>query len=197
MALISGRTIGDLDSLFAPRQWPASGVHGLERRDSTGRWHVADSVDTETVARARDRIRELSNRFPGTLVEDKGLAVALHYRLAPQFEHELRRELRTLTSDLGAEFRLLEGRMVLEVRPGGPTKADAIRAFLAEPPFVGRWPIFMGDDTTDEDGLAAVERLGGLSVAVGDRVQGMVRVSGPRDVLVFLEELAETGAPSE
>ena len=55
----------------------------------------------------------------------------------------------------------------------------------------------MGDDTTDEDGLAAVERLGGLSVAVGDRVQGMVRVSGPRDVLVFLEELAESGAPSE
>lgn len=197
MALISGRTIGDLDGLFAPRQWPASGVHGLERRDSTGRWHVADSVDTETVARARDRIRELSNRFPGTLVEDKGLAVALHYRLAPQFEHELRRGLRTLTSDLGAEFRLLEGRMVLEIRPGGPTKADAIRAFLAEPPFVGRWPIFMGDDTTDEDGLAAVERLGGLSVAVGDRVQGMVRVSGPRDVYAFLEELAESGAPSE
>lgn len=86
--------------------------------------------------------------------------------------------------------------MVLEVRPGGATKADAIRAFLAEPPFAGRWPIFMGDDTTDEDGLAAVERFGGLSVAVGDRVQGMVRVSGPRDVLVFLEELAESGAPS-
>lgn len=197
VALISGRTIDDLDGLFEPRQWPASGVHGLERRDSKGRRHVADSVDIETVARARDRISELSTRFPGTLVEDKGLAVALHYRLAPHFEHELRRELRTLTSDLGAEFRLLEGRMVLEVRPGGATKADAIRAFLAEPPFVGRWPIFMGDDTTDEDGLAAVERFGGLSVAVGDRVQGMVRVSGPRDVHVFLEELAETGAPSE
>ncbi len=194
---MSGRNVAELDHLFAPKRWPAAGVHGLERRDAAGQWHVSESVDPAVVARVRDRLRELSARIPGTLVEDKGLAVALHYRLAPHCEHELRRESRAIASELGADFRLLEGRMVLELRPDGATKADAIRAFLAEPPFAGRRPIFMGDDLTDQEALAAVERIGGLSVAVGDRVQGMVRFAGPRDVHVFLEELAESGAPLE
>jgi trehalose 6-phosphate phosphatase len=140
-------------------------------------------------------MRALADRLPGTLFEDKGLAAALHYRQAPQHEAELRREARTIARELGSDTVVLEGRMVIELRPAGATKADAIRSFLAEAPFAGRTPIFMGDDLTDEPGLAAVERLGGLSVAVGDRVNGMVRVSGPRDVRVFLEELAEGRAP--
>lgn len=197
VALISGRTIDDLDRLFEPQRWPAAGVHGLERRDATGRRHVAHEVDSAAVASARERLRDLAARLPGTLVEDKGLAVALHYRQTPHFEHELRRESRAIARAIGADFRLLEGRMVLELRPAGATKVDAIRAFLAEPPFVGRRAIFMGDDITDQDGLAEVERIGGLSVAVGDRVQGMVRAGGPRDVHVFLEELAESGRPEE
>jgi trehalose 6-phosphate phosphatase len=86
--------------------------------------------------------------------------------------------------------------MVLELRPVGATKADAIRAFLAEPPFLRRRPIFLGDDVTDVAGLEEVERCGGLSVAVGDRVEGMQRVAGPRDVRAFLAELAETGSPA-
>jgi trehalose 6-phosphate phosphatase len=197
VALVSGRNIAEIDRLFDPQRWPAAGVHGLERRDATGRWLVAETVDSEAVAIARDRLKELSARLPGTLVEDKGLAVALHYRLTPHLEHELRRESRAIAREIGADLRLLEGRMVLELRPGGATKADAIRSFLAEPPFAGRRPIFMGDDITDEEGLAAVERIGGLSVAVGDRVQGMVRVAGPRDVHQFLEELAESGVPAQ
>jgi trehalose 6-phosphate phosphatase len=195
VALISGRTIDDLDRLFEPQRWPAAGVHGLERRDSTGRRQLAHDVDAAAVARARDRLRDLAARLPGTFVEDKGLAVALHYGQTPHFEHELRRESRAIARAIGADLRLLEGRMVLELRPAGATKADAIHAFLAEPPFAGRRPIFMGDDITDEEGLAAVERIGGLSVAVGDRVQAMSRASGPRDVHVFLEELAESGVP--
>ena len=197
VALLSGRTIDDLDRLFEPQRWPASGVHGLERRDATGRRRFVCDVDTVAVASARDQLRDLAARMPGTLIEDKGLAVALHYRQTPGFEHQLRRESRAIARAMGADFRLLEGRMVLELRPVGATKADAIHAFLAEPPFAGRRPIFMGDDITDEDGLAAVERLGGLSVAVGDRVQGMARAGGPRDVRIFLEELAESGVPAE
>jgi trehalose 6-phosphate phosphatase len=195
VALVSGRPVADLDRLFAPRRWPAAGVHGLERRDAAGHWHAHPPVDEARIGIARSRLRRLSARLPGTIVEDKGPTVALHYRQAPQHEEVARREVRSIARDIGGDFHLLEGSMVLELRPQGASKADAIRAFLLEPPFAGTRPIFIGDDLTDQEALADVERMGGLSVAVGDRVQAMSRVSGPRDVRVFLEELAETGVP--
>jgi len=86
---------------------------------------------------------------------------------------------------------VLEGKRVLEVKPAIATKADAIRAFLLEPPFIGRRPVFVGDDITDLDGFAAVEGLGGLSVAVGDRVDAQLRVASPRDVRALLSDLSE------
>jgi trehalose 6-phosphate phosphatase len=197
LAFVSGRTVAEVDRLFEPRKWPAAGVHGLERRDAAGQWHAPQHVNSEMTSRALERMRALAGRLPGALLEDKGIGVALHYRQAPHHEAELRREVRAIARDIGTDVLMLEGTMVVELRAAGASKADAIRAFLAEAPFAGRIPIFMGDDLTDEPGLAAVERLGGLSVAVGDRVNAMVRVAGPRDVRVFLEELADTGAPGE
>jgi trehalose 6-phosphate phosphatase len=195
VALVSGRTIAELDRLFEPRRWPAAGVHGLERRDARGHWHVSDTVEPDAMGQARERLRQLSSLFPGTLFEDKGLSVAVHYRLAPGVEDELRRESRLIARETGESFFLLEGRKVLELRPKGTTKAGAIRAFLAEPPFEGRMPIFIGDDVTDQEALAYVQRMGGLAVAVGDRVEAMMRLSCPRDVRAFLEDLAEQGSP--
>lgn len=196
VALVSGRTLEDLDRLFEPRRWPAAGVHGLERRDSRGHRHVAATLDAAAMALARERLQRLSTRFPGTLFEDKGLSVAIHYRQVPHMEDDVRRGFLAIARELGDGLRVLEGRKVLELRPGGATKGGAIRDFLAEPPFAHRRPIFLGDDLTDADALAEVERMGGLAVAVGDRVDAMMRLSGPRDVRAFLEDLAEAGAPA-
>jgi trehalose 6-phosphate phosphatase len=197
LALVSGRPVADIDRLFAPERWPAAGVHGLERRDATGHWHAHPPVDVAKIDRARMQLHRLSASLPGTIVEDKGPSVALHYRQAPQHEELARRGARAIAREAGDDFHLLEGRKVLELRPDGADKADAVRAFLGEPPFVHSRPIFVGDDLTDQAALAEVERAGGLSVAVGDRVQGMVRVSGPREVRAFLEGLATTGNPAE
>ena len=197
LALVSGRPVADLDRLFAPRRWPAAGVHGLERRDAAGLWHAHPPVDEARIAEARARLHRLSAGLPGTIVEDKGPSVALHYRQAPQHEDPARRGARAIAQEIGGDFHLLEGRMVLELRPDGANKADAVRAFLGEPPFEGSLPIFVGDDVTDQAALAAVERAGGLSVAVGDRVHGMIRVAGPCDVREFLERLAMTGVPAK
>ena len=196
LALVSGRPVVDLDRLFAPHRWPAAGVHGLERRDAAGHWHAHSPVDAAKIDRARTRLRRLSESLPGTIVEDKGPAVALHYRQAPQHEETARRGARSIAHEAGGDFRLLEGSKVLELRPEGADKADAVRAFLGEPPFVHSRPIFIGDDITDQVALAEAERAGGLSVAVGDRVQGMIRVAGPSQVREFLEVLASTGAPA-
>jgi len=197
LALVSGRPVADIDRLFAPQRWPAAGVHGLERRDATGHWHAHPPVDAAKIDRARMQLHRLSASLPGTIVEDKGPSVALHYRQAPQHEELARRGARAIAREAGDEFHLLEGRKVLELRPDGADKADAVRAFLGEPPFAHSRPIFVGDDVTDRAALAEVERAGGLSVAVGDRVQGMIRVAGPREVRAFLEGLATTGNPAE
>jgi trehalose 6-phosphate phosphatase len=190
VALVSGRPIETLDELFAPLRWPMAGLHGLERRDATGGLHVSGPVDARLGA-ARHALQALAAATPGTLLEDKGRTLALHYRAVPEREYELRRAMQSLATELGEQYQLLEGKRVLELKPAHASKADAIRAFLAEPPFAGRRPLFIGDDVTDLDGFAAVERVGGLSVAVGDRVEAQVRVASPRDVRALLADLIE------
>ncbi|MFO1407749.1 MAG: trehalose-phosphatase [Steroidobacteraceae bacterium] len=195
VALISGRPVAELDRLFQPHRLPASGVHGLERRDPQGGWHSQNGVDVAMIAMARERLKRVADRLAGTTLEDKGLAVALHYRQVPQFAGLVRVEARSIQQAASNRLAMLEGRMVVELRPHGATKMEAIREFLKEMPFRGRRPIFIGDDATDERALEYVQRVGGLSVAVGDRVRGMVNVPGPREVRAFLERLSVTGVP--
>lgn len=190
VALISGRSIEQLDALFAPVRWAAAGQHGLERRDANGRIHRA-RLDDSALADARLAMAAAAAEAPGAVLEDKGLALALHYRQAPAFEQQLRRRVGTIARQLGGGFHVQEGRRVLELKPAAATKADAIRDFMTEPPFAGRRPIFVGDDLTDLDGFAAVERLGGISVAVGDHVSAMRRVASPRDVRALLADLVD------
>jgi trehalose 6-phosphate phosphatase len=190
IALVSGRSLEQLDELFAPERWPAAGLHGIERRGADERVQYA-GPHAPALADARVALADLAHRSPGTLVEDKGRSLALHYRAVPALESSLRREVRAIAARLGDEYHMLEGNRVLELKPRVATKADAIRAFLAEPPFAGRRPMFIGDDITDLDGFAAVERAGGISVAVGDRVQAQSRVASPRDVRALLADLAE------
>ena len=188
LALVSGRTLADLDRLFAPRRWPAAGLHGLERRDAQGRT-TAPSHGRTQLATARAMLDAIASQHPGVLVEDKGASIAVHYRKAPQLEGALSWMLEQLVRDLGGEFDLQPGACVLELKLRGPNKADAIQAFLAEPPFAGRIPLFAGDDLTDIDGFEAVERAGGLSISVGDRVRGRLRFASPAQLRAFLAEL--------
>ena len=195
VALVSGRAIAALDQLFAPRRWPAAGLHGIERRDAGGRLH-RHSPAHHRLEEARLQLLYLAARTPGLLLEDKGLAIAVHYRAAPEIEPTLRRTLAAVAADLAPDYHLLEGKQVFELKPAAATKADAVLAFMREPPFAGRRPIYVGDDITDLDGFAAVERVGGLSVAVGDRVHAQMRVASPRDVRALLADLSERHSPA-
>jgi len=195
VALVSGREIAALDALFAPQRWPAAGLHGLERRDAAGCLHLR-AVEGRRLDPARASLREVADRAPGALLEDKGHALALHYRNAPDHEAGLRRAMQGVAAGLAPEFTLLEGKCVLELKPSAATKADAVGEFLREPPFAGRRPIYVGDDVTDLDGFAAAERAGGLSVAVGDRVQAQRHLASPRDVRDLLGNLAAGRGPT-
>jgi trehalose 6-phosphate phosphatase len=168
LALVSGRPLGELDRLFPQWRGAAAGLHGSERRRADG--GLAKSGDPAAAA-ALDRLRAPLAAFargrPGLFLEDKGQTLALHYRALPQAEGEIRALAESLCRAAAPALRLIAGKMVVEFQPRSSSKAGAIAAFMAEPPFAGRRPVFLGDDTTDEDGFAEVNRRGGASVRIG------------------------------
>ena len=189
LALVSGRSIGYLDALFAPLRLPAAGLHGVERRKASGAMHGASFVDTQ-LNQARAAVTALVQAHPGTIVEDKGRTLAVHFRMAPDREAAVREPLTAIAKPLGSNYHIQEGSMVLEIKPRGFTKATAIKAFMAEPPFSGRKPVFIGDDLTDQDGFRMVEDQGGLSIAVGDRVRGQYHLENAAAVREWLGQIA-------
>jgi trehalose 6-phosphate phosphatase len=189
LALVSGRGIAYLDALFAPLRLPSAGLHGVERRKASGVMHGASFVDGQLTG-ARAAVNALVQAHPGTSVEDKGRTLAVHFRMAPDREAAVREALTAIAKPLGSNYHIQEGSMVLEIKPRGFTKATAIKAFMAEPPFSGRKPVFIGDDLTDQDGFRMVEDQGGLSIAVGDRVRGQYRLENAAAVRAWLGQLA-------
>jgi trehalose 6-phosphate phosphatase len=197
LALVSGRPIADIDRWLAPLRLPSAGVHGAERRDGDGQ---LSAVAPPELAALADRLEALVREHPGLLLERKSASVALHYRQAPALEALCRAALAELLAPLPG-LRLLQGKQVLEVLPPAVGKGQAIEAFLREPPFAGRRPLFVGDDVTDEDGFEAVQRHGGIAVKVGPGESGAAcRLDSPAAVRQWLFAAAglaaEPGLPA-
>jgi trehalose 6-phosphate phosphatase len=165
LAIVSGRGLADVDRVLEGRVTAVAAVHGLVRRASDGR--IVTVGDERLVQQALDAVLAFAATDRGLLVENKGVAIALHYRNAPRAMEAARSFAADLAKRLGLTVQ--EGDMVVEVRPPGANKGDAVQAFMAEAPFAGHTPIFIGDDLTDEDGFRAADRLGGYGVVVGRR----------------------------
>lgn len=166
MALVSGRMISDLQSRIGLPQLPLAGLHGLERRDSTGRlWiHAAPPAAKSAI---KEALVPVLARHPGLLLEDKGLTLALHYRQAPRLAGYVHQLMGGFANAPGQGLELQRGKCVVEIKPAGIDKGTAVAEYLTEPPFKGRRPVFIGDDLNDEHGFAEVNRLDGISIKVG------------------------------
>ena len=188
VALVSGRPIADLDRLFAPLRLPAAGVHGYERRSASGTFHQQTAID-ESLRKARQALDEFVSAHHGLLLEDKETALALHYRGAQHLEELAKAVMVRIARALSPQYELLEGEAVVEIKPSSHDKATAIEAFLREPPFKGRVPVYIGDDLTDYDGFAAVRKHHGHAIAVGDRVSAPLHLENPAAVREWLRAL--------
>jgi trehalose 6-phosphate phosphatase len=190
LALVSGRTLNDLDHLFAPLRFCAAGVHGWERRGVSGEV-IRSPLDPQILNAAREQLRHFAARHEGLLFEDKGHALAMHFRRAPQLSAEVRHAVNAACHRLGGDFAVQAGKCVFEIRPAACTKGTSIHAFMQEPPFVNRLPIYIGDDLTDEHAFAVVNEVGGISIKVGDEHGTMAqhRLPGVRQVLRWLESI--------
>lgn len=190
LALVSGRSLANLDQLFSPLRFIASGVHGCERRTAEG-LVLRPEVDAATLARVRGRLTEFVRGHDGLLLEDKHYAVAMHFRRAPEMQDEVYRIMNEALVQLGPTFAFQEGKSVLELRPNAWTKGSSIAAFMKEAPFAGRTPVFIGDDVTDEDAFAVVNEMSGVSIRVGNPSATLARhrLGGVSEVLRWLQSV--------
>lgn len=166
LALVSGRPIEQLDALAAPWYGPAAGVHGAERRDAEGNLQRI-SLPVEVEQSLRAELQDAMASWPGTQLEVKGMAFALHYRQAMQHEQDVMR-LAEQSVKRFPGLALQPGKCVVEIKPAGIDKGAAISDFMQQPPFAGRTPVFIGDDLTDEKGFLAVNARQGVSIKVGE-----------------------------
>jgi trehalose 6-phosphate phosphatase len=196
LALVSGRRIEDLDRVFAPLRLPAAGLHGLQRRDASGAYPRDPQPAGAALAPAREAMRQVCRRGEGMLLEDKGASLALHFRRAPQCAAYAAREMQAIAAAAGTGYELLAGKDMIELRPAGVSKGTAVAEFLREQPFLGRAPIYLGDDLTDEPAFEQVNRAGGLSVAVavGRPTAAKLRLPSPAAVQRWLQALCATPA---
>ena len=166
LAVVTGRPVEAVDGFLGLDGLTVAGLHGRDRRLADGR-RLREPVDAASVDGARARLAALAQQLPGTLLEDKGESVSLHYRQAPHAAEAALAEARAIEAESLGSLRLLRGKMVVELLPAGFDKGEAVVRLMAMPPFAGRTPVFVGDDVTDEAGFAVVNRLGGLSIRVG------------------------------
>jgi len=161
LALVSGRPLSDIDRLF-PGRFNAAGTHGAQWRLGGTLIEPGTAIGA-ALLEMTPLLRQETARLPGVLLERKPHALALHYRLAPAHEAQVRALATRAAERLGPAFRLQLGKLVVEILPAAAGKGAAIERFMDAPPYAGRTPVFVGDDRTDEDGFAVVNARGGLS----------------------------------
>ena len=192
LALVSGRSLNDIDLIFAPDQFPAVGGHGAEMRleaDADAVAAHAPPLDKEL----KRRLAAIARLSPGILLEDKGYSLALHYRLAPHAEKAIYEAVSLIRADLpDAPIEVLPGKQVCEIKHSGFTKASGVRELMTHAPFKGRKPFFIGDDVTDETVFAIMPDFDGVAFSVGRRARGVAgHFDAPSDVREFLARLLD------
>lgn len=194
IAFVSGRPLSDLDRLFNPLRLASIAGHGAEVRlsDTEPPQRLAFTLEPDL----REQFRAIAGTLTGVVFEDKGYSIALHYRLAPQHGEVLRDAVAAACAPYPrSAIEVLPGKALLEIKPAGFSKGTAVRELMKRPPFLGRQPVFLGDDVTDETVFAILPELNGIGYSVGYQAAGLAGCfAHPADVRDWIYRLAETDA---
>jgi trehalose 6-phosphate phosphatase len=191
VAVVSGRSLQNVDDLLFPAVLAVAGDHGNERRLSNGEVKWENTRAGVAASALYELIKARVGSDDRLLVEQKASAVALHYRLAPERGRECI-ELMEAAVQREPALSIVLGKMVVEARAHGVTKGEAVRKYMEEPPFADRVPVFIGDDVTDEDGFVAVQELGGIGIKVGEgQTAARLRMRDTAEVANVLDAIVE------
>ncbi len=197
LALVSGRLISDIDSLFTPLRLSAVGGHGAELRPH-GEGDTVDQRAYSLEAGLRAELAAIAKRHEGVLFEDKGSSIALHYRTAPKQGVSLNHDVKHAFEGWNdPSIELLAGKAVLEIKHRGYNKGTGVRELMSFAPFNGRRPVYIGDDKTDEFAFSVMPEFDGIAVSVGRRISWVEHCfDSPSEVRAWLERLSLEAAVS-
>ncbi|MDD5691805.1 MAG: trehalose-phosphatase [Candidatus Omnitrophica bacterium] len=175
IAVISGRGLENIKKKVGLKDIIYSGNHGLEIEGPQLRYKAAVSpLYKKAIGEIKDSLTAGLSKIKGAIIEDKGLSLSLHYRLVRKNDiPALKNILRRTVTDHPAKKRVMvrPGKMVFDIRPAsGLDKGKVALWLLARESFRRRGrkviPIYIGDDSTDEDAFAALKGKG-ITVCVG------------------------------
>ncbi len=186
LAFISGRTIENIDQLFAPLRFPCSGAHGAE-------WRLSQNGPVKSTAMLTDSLREkIASSFADmkdVLVEDKGYTVAVHYRQSPEAAEKIEQILVSLVEKTKMPLTLIRGRKVFELAQLSHDKGQALERLIKTTPFKGRRPVFLGDDITDMSAIGACLKNGGIAARVGQGKPRQNAFASPEAVRSWINKM--------
>jgi trehalose 6-phosphate phosphatase len=190
VAVVSGRPVAELRRFLPGLDMALCGSHGAER-SVNGRRTERMSVDRDALAEAARRAETDLMSQAGLLLERKPVGLGLHYRGAPRRANEVSALADRLLSGLPG-FHAHHGKMVVELRPDGIGKGNAVEDLMKRDPFRHRSPVMFGDDATDEPAFEVANRLGGYSVKIGPGPSAARhRLGSPRELRRLLARLAD------
>ena len=194
LAIVTGRPVAGVDQFLPGLGLDACGMHGLERRIAG---HTAFPDDLADLSPRIEQLRARLAVHPGVIIEDKRVGVAVHWRTAPDAERDAKAAIDDLARDLGPAYKVQDGKAVSELVPARAGKGEGVRALMQSEPYMGRRPIFVGDDKTDEYGFAAVDDLGGIGIKIGPGdTLACFRLSSPAEFRHVMEEWLASGFES-
>ncbi len=195
LAIVTGRSIADIDAFLHPARFVVAGLHGGEYR--TSREEVVRPAALPIDPGVVEAIRALEAIAPGVRVEPKGATIAVHWRNAPEAEDRVGEALARIVEGGPDHLEISRGRRVFEVCPKHISKGAAIEILSDLPAFRGRRPIMIGDDISDESAFEAAERLGGVAFRVcGETFSPKVAdFETPRQVREWLSVLLTRATP--
>jgi trehalose 6-phosphate phosphatase len=199
LAVMSGRSLNDLERLLPLEGVFHAGNHGAEIRTPTGEklWLVTPDGIEATLNQLEGELRTALAGLAGCVVENKGLSLALHYRLASATAAQ---EAIARFTQLGdsfvkhGAFEWLRGKKIIELRPASVNKGRAVQFLLERYARPGELPVYLGDDLTDEDAFRALKDSG-ITVLVSPEerpTMAQYRLDSPTDVRQFLKALGRS-----
>jgi len=201
LAIISGRALKDIKNLIGLKGIIYSGNHGLEIEGPKIKFEYFVSPRYKMILwRIKNDLQQKISSIPGAFVEDKGLSLSLHYRLADKKQIP---QIKTIFHEavilylVRNKIKIKSGKMVLEVRPPAEwNKGKVVLWLLTRQIFAAKksmiFPIYIGDDTTDEDAFKVLEKKG-LTIFVGEPKESYARyyLNNPKEVIDFLKRISE------
>lgn len=201
LAVVSGRALKDIKGIVDEKGIVYVGNHGLEIEEPKLKFKsIVPAGFKELLQKIKHDLTKRLISVKGIFLEDKGYTLSLHYRLVPKKHIPLVKSAfheAVITYLVDNKIKINSGKMILEIRPPIEwNKGKAVLWLLARQEFALKgksvFPIYIGDDITDEDAFAALKNKG-LTVFVGrpKRTKARYYLRSPREVMELLLRILE------